>query len=167
MMECNALQSMGQPEDAANACETALRAFSEAGDALNRAQTVRFLGDIRYKQGRLAEALELHGQALAIDRQSGNDRGCAVSLNQIAIDYEAQADLKKAEQLYRQAYALFVKVGHRANAVVLAANVGETLLSQGKLVEAENWFRKSLELARELGTKDAEVPAKDGFAHLA
>ncbi len=167
MMECNALQTMGQPEDAVNACETALRAFSEAGDALNRAQTVRFLGDIRYKQGRLAEALELHGQALSMDRQSGNDRGSAVSLNQIAIDYEAQADLKKAEQLYRQSYALFVKVGNRRNAVVLASNVGGTLLSQVKLAEAENWFQKSLQLAQELGAQDIEDSAHDGFARLA
>jgi len=167
VMECNGLHGLGQPEDAIKVCETALRTFSEAGNTADKAQTLRFLGDIRLQQGRLKEALDLHGQALKIDREAGNDRGCAVSFNQMAIDYESQGDFKRAEKLYRESHALFLKVGHRGNAVVLASNVGGTLVSQGRLSEAEKWFEQSLNLARDLGAKDAENPANDGLAQIA
>jgi DNA-binding winged helix-turn-helix (wHTH) protein/tetratricopeptide (TPR) repeat protein len=167
VMECNGLHTLGQPEDAIRVCETALRTFSEAGNSADKAQTLRFLGDIRQQQGRLKDALDLHGQALKIDRESGNDRGSAVSFNQMAIDYEAQGDAKRAEKLYRQSHALFLKVGNRGNAVVLASNVGGTLVSQGRLSDAEKWFEESLKLAQDLGARDAEGPANDGLAQIA
>jgi len=167
IMECNALNTLGQVEEAVNTCEAALRVFAEAGNPLDSAQTLRFLGDIRLHQGRLAEALDLHRQALKIDQTSGNDRGCAVSFNEMALDYEARGDLKQAESLYRQAYALFLKVGDRFNSSVLASNVGGTLLSQGKLAEAEKLFQQSLNLVRETGAKDAEGAVITNLVELA
>jgi DNA-binding winged helix-turn-helix (wHTH) protein/tetratricopeptide (TPR) repeat protein len=167
VMECNALHTLGQVEEAVTACEAALRVFSEARNPLDSAQTERFLGDIRLHQGRLTEALDLHRRALSIDERSGNDTGRAISLNELALDYEARGDLKQAEQLYRQSYALFLKVGHRYNAAVLAFNVGSTLTSLGKLAKAEKVLDQSLILAREAGGKGAESAALDGFAELA
>ena len=167
VMECNALNTLGRGEEAVTACEAALRVFSEAGNPLESAQTMRFLGDIRMHQGRMAESLDLHRRALRIDEESRNDTGRAVSLNQLAIDYEARGDLKQAEQLYRQSYALFRKVGHRYNAAVLAFNVGDILISLGRLSQAEMFLGRSLTLAREAGGRGAESGALDGLAELA
>jgi tetratricopeptide (TPR) repeat protein/DNA-binding winged helix-turn-helix (wHTH) protein len=167
IMECSALNTLGRVEEAVTACEAALRVFSEAGNPLESAQTVRFLGDIRMHQGRLAESLDLHRRALKIDEDSGNDAGRAVSFNQLAIDYEARGDLKQAEQLYRQSYALFRKVGQRYNAAVLAFNVGDILISLGRLSQAEKLLDQSLILAREAGGKGAESGALDGLGELA
>jgi tetratricopeptide (TPR) repeat protein len=167
VLECNALHTLGQDETAVGVCETALRVFSETGNHAEIAQTLRFLGDIRQRQGRLDESTELHRKALKISQDSRDDRGCAVSFNQLAIDYEARGDLKQAEKLYRQAYVLFLKVGHVYNATVLASNVGGTLLSQGKLIEAEKMFQESLDLARKTGFKTAEDVPLENLAELA
>ncbi len=167
VLECNALHTLGQAEAAVGVCEAALRVFSETGNPAEIAQTLRFLGDIRQHQGRLAEAVDLHKQALQIDQDSGADRGRAISSNELAIDYEARGDLQQSEKLYRQSYTLFVKVGNFFNATVLASNVGGTLLSQGKLAEADKWFQQSLKLARKAGAKGAEDGAIGNLAELA
>ena len=167
VLECNALHTLGQAEAAVGVCEAALRVFSETGNPADTAQTLRFLGDIRQRQGRLDESTELHRKALKINQDSRDDRGCAVSFNELAIDYEARGDLKQAEKLYRQAYVLFLKVGNLYNATVLASNVGGTLLSQGKLSEAEKMFEESLDLARRTGVKTAEDVPLENLAELA
>ena len=167
VLECNALHTLGQAEAAVGICEAALRVFSETGNPAEIAQTLRFLGDIRQRQGRLDESTQLHRKALKINQDSRDDRGCAVSFNQLAIDYEARGDLKQAEKLYRQAYMRFLRVGHLYNATVLASNVGGTLLSQGKLTEAEKMFAESLDLARKTGVKTAEDVPLENLAELA
>jgi eukaryotic-like serine/threonine-protein kinase len=166
-LECNGLHSLGQPEEAMQVCQAALRVFSENGNPSEIAQTLRFLGDIRQHQGRLAEAVDLHTQALKINQDSGDDKGRAVSFNELAIDYEAQGDWHQTERLYRQSYALFVQVGNLTNAAVLASNLGGTLLSEGKLAVADTWFQKSLKLAREAGSQGAEDAAIGNLAELA
>jgi tetratricopeptide (TPR) repeat protein len=99
------------------------------------AQNLRSLGDVRQHQGRLADALDLYRQALKIDEQGRNDRGIAVSVNEMALVYEGRGELKEAERLYRRSYLLFLKVGHRKNAGVVAHNVGGILLQEEKLAQ--------------------------------
>jgi DNA-binding winged helix-turn-helix (wHTH) protein/tetratricopeptide (TPR) repeat protein len=165
-MECLALIGSSQFEEAAQACQAAQRAFAAAGNPLDTAQNLRSLGDVRQHQGRLADALDLYQQALKIDQEGKNDRGIAVSVNEMALVYEGRGELRQAERLYRQSYGLFLKVGHRKNAGVLANNVGGVLLQEGKLAEAERMFQQSMNLARETGSKDAEAGAHSAMAEL-
>src|SRR5215472_11190347 len=165
-MECLALIGSSQFEEAAQACEAAQRVFAAAGNPLDTAQNLRSLGDVRQHQGRLSDALDLYQQALKIDEQGKNDRGIAISVNEMALVYEGRGQLREAEKLYRQAYGLFLTVGHRKNAGVLANNVGGILLQEGKLGEAEGMFQQAMNLARETGSKDAEAGAHSAMAEL-
>src|SRR5215470_3426519 len=116
LAECSTLIfSSGKHDEAGTACEEAQRVFASAGNASDTAAATRYLGDIRLHQGRLDEALLLFQQALKIDQAARNDRGIAVSSNEMALVYEERGDLQQAEKLYRQAYLGFLKVGHRKN----------------------------------------------------
>ena len=132
IMECSALLFGGHYDDAARACEEAHRVFAAAGNAADAAQTVRFLGDIRMRQGRLQEALDLFQQALKINQAAHDDRGTAVTFNEMALISESEGDLKRAGELYQRAYLLFLKLGHNKNAGMLANNVGGILLQEGR-----------------------------------
>jgi DNA-binding winged helix-turn-helix (wHTH) protein/tetratricopeptide (TPR) repeat protein len=166
-MECLALIGSSQFDEAAQACQAAQRVFAAAGNPLDTAQNLRSLGDVRQHQGRLADALDLYRQALKIDEQGRNDRGIAVSVNEMALVYEGRGELREAERLYRRSYLLFLKVGHRKNAGVVAHNVGGILLQEGKLAQAGRMFQESMNLARETGSKDAEGGAHSAMAELA
>src|SRR5262249_53019931 len=131
------------------------------------AQAVRLLGDTRMRRGRLQEALDLFQQSLKINQAAGEERGMAVSFNEMAIVYEGEGDLKHAEEVYRRSYLLFLKLGHTRNASILAANVGGTLLEQGRLAEAESMFDRAMELARQAGAREAEAAAHRTLAELA
>jgi eukaryotic-like serine/threonine-protein kinase len=167
VMECSDLLFTGHYDDAAKVCEESHRVFAAAGNAADTAQTARFLGDIRMRQGRLTDALELFQQAFKINQASRQDRGIAVTLNEMAIIYESQGDLKQAEDLYHRAYLLFVKLGHPKNAAMLAGNEGGIRLQEGKLAEAEALFQRALTLARESGSQDAEAFAHRTLSELA
>src|SRR5262249_52122264 len=127
----------------------------------------RSLGDVRQHQGRLAEALDLYRQALKIDEEGKNDRGIAVSANEMALVFEDRGELSQAENLYLRSFLLFLKVGHRKNAGILANNVGGILLQEAKLPEAEEMFQQSMNLARGSGSKDAEAGVHSALAELA
>src|SRR5262249_35682827 len=161
------LVAHGTGEGDGGACEEARHVFAPAGNASDTAATIRYLGDIRLHQGRLNEALALFQQALKIDRAARNDRGIAVSSNEMALVYEERGDLQQAEKLYHQAYLGFLKVGHRKNAGVLAGNIGGILLLQGKLEQAEETLQRALALDHESGANDAEGGAHRILSELA
>ena len=165
--ECSELLFTGHFDDAAQACEEARRVFSADGSMADSASAVRFLGDIRLRQGKLSEALEFFREALRIDQAARNDRGIAVSANEMALVYEQRGELSEAEKLYRKSYELFLKVGHPKNAGILASNVGGVLLQSGRLAEAEKYIRHSMTLAAASGAKDAEAGAHRTMAELA
>jgi tetratricopeptide (TPR) repeat protein len=167
VMECSALLFTGHYDDAARACEEAHHVFAAAGNAADAAQTVRFLGDIRLRQGRLQDALDLFRQALKMNQAAQDNRGMAVTFNEMALIYEGEGDLRHAKDLYHRAYLLFLKLGHTKNAAVLANNVGGILLEEGQLEDAEGMFRQAMELARKSGSRDAEAAAHRTFAELA
>jgi tetratricopeptide (TPR) repeat protein len=167
IMECSLQLFSGHYDDATQACEEAHRVFTAAGNASDAAQSVRFLGDIRMRRGRLQEAIDLFQQALKINQAAGDDRGMAVTFNEMAIVYEEEGDLKRAEEVYRRAYLLFLRLGHPKNAAILATNVGGTLLEQGKLAEAESMFGRAMELARQAGSREAEAAVHRTLAELA
>jgi eukaryotic-like serine/threonine-protein kinase len=167
VMECSQLLFTGHYEEATQACEAAHRVFEASGNVADAAQTVRFLGDIRMRQGRLQEAHELFQQTLRMNQAAQDNRGTAVTFNEMALIYEGEGDLKNAGDLYQRAYLLFLKLGHTKNAAVLANNVGGILLEEGRLAEAERMFRRAMELARQSGSRDAEAAAHRTFAELA
>jgi DNA-binding winged helix-turn-helix (wHTH) protein/tetratricopeptide (TPR) repeat protein len=165
--ECSELLFTGHFDEAARACEESRQVFAATGSVADMAVAVRFLGDIRLRQGKLSEALEFFKEALRIDETAQNDMGIAVGANEMALVYEQRGDLREAEKLYRRSYLLFLKVGHRKNASVLAANVAGVLLQRGTLAEAERLLQQSLALARESGARDAEAASHRTMSELA
>jgi tetratricopeptide (TPR) repeat protein len=128
--------------------------------------------DVEYAGALVLSALlpvvaQLFQQSMNTNRKCGDDRGIAVSSNEMALVYESRGDYKRAEGLYRQAYELFLKLGHRHNGAILAFNVAGTVLQQGRLGEAEQLFLESQRLSREIGDKAAELGTYDGLAELA
>ena len=165
--ECSTLLFTGHYEEAAQACEESHRVFAAAGNAADSAQTERFLGDIRMRQGRLADAMEKFQETLKINQGSQDVRGTAVTLNEMAIVYEAQGNLKQAAKLYHRGYLLFLQLGHPKNASILASNESGILMQVGKLAEAEIQIKPALRLGQECGSQDAQAAAVRIVAELA
>jgi eukaryotic-like serine/threonine-protein kinase len=165
--ECHALKGLGQLAEAANACEDSRRILLEAGDRAGAARAERLLGDIRYAEGRLSEAVGLYRRVLKAEQTLGMKKGMAVTLNEMALVSENQGDLREALKLYRDSLRMFLEVGNQKNASVLAGNVAGILLAQGKLTQSRQWAAKSLDLAQGAGAKTGEAPARANLGLLA
>jgi eukaryotic-like serine/threonine-protein kinase len=99
-------------------------------------------------EGRLAEAAELHEQALAMNRNLFGEEhpGVAISLEALATVLERQGKLSEAESVLRKALAVRVAVlvpEHPTVALSLD-HLAALLLSEGKLAEAEPLARQCL-----------------------
>lgn len=164
---CWALKSLGQPDDATAACQTAWQIYAESGDRSGEARMMRLLGDIEWSQGKLSRALALYRQALSVDEMTGQKAQTASTLNEMGLVYESRGMLADAERFYRRSYRLFVELGNRRNAAAVEGNWGGILLAQGNLAEAEAHFEHALSEAKSLGAKGGESGAYATLAVVA
>jgi len=122
------------------------------------------LGNIRYRQLRQAEALDIFTRALDVLRRSPGqaDIMVPVTLNNIAEVYQAQGQLALAEGRFLEALDLQQKQQGRDSIYVAATlnNLGELRRLQGRLAEAEELARRTLEIRQKaLGPNHPDVAA--------
>lgn len=104
----------------------------------------RYLGDI-------AAAREAFGEALALRRELGDERGVAVSLNNLALLALDSEDYKSSEELFEESIALKRRLGDPLSVGIGLSNLATVLVRTGKETEAAQTLAEADELAGRLG----------------
>jgi predicted ATPase/class 3 adenylate cyclase len=123
------------------------RLFNNLGDEPEANRTAFFLGILAQQSGASAESEQLMRDALAEFRQRGDRTWEGISLFFLGI-YAANTkrDVHQAESLFREALPVLREVGFQSGVAMTLGNLGEALLDQGRIAEAEATIRESLAL---------------------
>ncbi len=126
--------------------EEAIHLHRESGNSLGESvalfEKARSLG----KLGQLAEALENHFKALAINESMGELQSTASSLNSIGVIYKTMGELPDALRYYLRACAVYESLGKTTQAAGVLNNIGSIYMGLGENKTALEYSMKSLSL---------------------
>ena len=104
-------------------------------------------------QGDYAQAAERFGEALALYRELGDDRGVAVALAQQGWLLVARGDLDRATELSDESLAMARALDDRRTASVALSNLAEVAVASDDLARATELYDQALTLRREVGDR--------------
>jgi class 3 adenylate cyclase/tetratricopeptide (TPR) repeat protein len=125
--------------------ERALELADESGSQLVRADALGAKATLLRHQGEFEEAEKLFEEALAILAESGGAVLRGKLLNQLACVAWAKRDLSRAERLLRDAIRVLSAIQDRGTLCESQRMLGEVLLEQGRVDEAERFALASRE----------------------
>jgi DNA-binding CsgD family transcriptional regulator/tetratricopeptide (TPR) repeat protein len=132
--------------------EEALAISRQVDDMERIASSLFILGLLSSSQGEYARACALFEESVATHRASGNKRGIAHSLSQLAqVLFVSQADQATISPLLEECLALSQEVGYKEGIAAYYCLSGQLALSWKDLVTARSLAEKSVTLYRELG----------------
>ncbi len=129
----------------------AIELAEESGSFTARAWVARTKGQYAVRRDRLDEAEEQFEEAHRLFMEAGVTASAARVLNWIAVVRWRRGDLKRAEQLLREAIAMLKPLEDRGTLVESLRQLAQVLLEQGRVDEAE---RYALEARQTVGARD-------------
>jgi predicted ATPase/DNA-binding SARP family transcriptional activator/DNA-binding CsgD family transcriptional regulator len=129
--------------------EAALRQSDQA-DVATRAKLLSEAGTFAWHRGDYDRALVLHGEALALYRQVGNDSGVAFALLCLGTQHLEKGDNERAAPLYEAALALSRRIGDRRDIAFAVRSLAEVARRRDEYERAKTLGMESIALAREM-----------------
>ncbi len=114
----------------------------------NRSLIVRVLsaiGTFTKDMGRLDDSVKAHEEGIRLSRQRGARRTESVLIGNMALVVQLQGDLEWAQQLYLDTIELAEDIGFHGVSTNAMGNLGDLLLSQGRLEESERHLVLAIE----------------------
>lgn len=123
----------------------------------------------RYLQtgGHHVEAAAIHGHAYRAARRTGDRRGEADALSNLAVLDWQQGRYQQAGRRGRRSLALFREMGHANGQASELNNLGLVESSQGRHQQAARHYRQALALFREIGNRTGEECALANLGYTA
>jgi tetratricopeptide (TPR) repeat protein len=118
----------------------------KTGNRAQEAETLDLTGVVYSKLGQPEKALELHQQALEIQRAAQNIRREAISLTNIGHVYNLEAQPEKALEQFDKALSIFRNIGDLNNAAAALEGRARAELIRGDLVSSRKNIEESLSL---------------------
>jgi eukaryotic-like serine/threonine-protein kinase len=146
-----AYMNLGMMPQAIGATRESIEIYGSLHHRYGQARSLGVLGTINVTQGKYAEGIKLHQQALRIAQAIGNKGAETVELSQIANAMYARGDLEGARKSYQQAAAIFHELGRSVEEMRDIGNLATVLYDEGDLNGAEENYRKELSASREMG----------------
>jgi len=131
-----------------------------------RARALRGLAILSIEQGDLDRGDEAAAEALALCRAVGDESGVLQSMGVLARIVTYRGDFAGAEQLYKEAADLAQRHGERLEVAINLYELGQVCRLQRRLEAAENRFRDSLTLFRELDDALGQAGALHALASV-
>ena len=138
----------------------ALTSAAEVAPEL-RAKSLSSAGRLAYRQGDYVPARQLHEQALAVSRETGDLRALGQALSDLGGVSLAEGDGDRAEALYIESAEALRAAGHRVRLGTVLANLASIRLGRGDATGAGALANEALALQAETGDKEGRV-----FTHL-
>lgn len=127
------------------ACDADAAPTASRGDALYAA------GALAWALGELDLAWTHQNESLAIQKQRGNHRGMAGSLNSLGLIAKDRGDLAAADQMFAESLDIKREQGDERGIAMSLNNLGMTARLADRLVEAKAHYAESAEILRSLG----------------
>jgi len=143
----------GFSKEARSAFERAIADTEHADDRL-RARVLADGATFPYRQGDLAEARRLWGEALALYRTLEDDEGIARCIADLGAVASTEGDLDGAAAAYRESLPLFEALGHHQRAAVALANLAAIAELRGDNETAAEFGERAVAAQRALGDLD-------------
>ncbi|WP_445402429.1 AfsR/SARP family transcriptional regulator [Streptomyces sp. LE64] len=158
------LWETGQYQQAQVLQRRSLEFLLRTGDVLRVARCRNLLGIIHLHLAQNTEALECFTLALAEFTQMGDQRGRYSAMNNTAELYRRRlADPRAAEEVYREALLVAVRLGNRRDAATVQMNLAAVLDALGNPDEALALYGAALPVLREVGDRRNEAVALNGI----
>ena len=132
--------------------EAALRQGGRA-DAATRAKLSSEAGTFAFYRADFDQAIVLHGEALDLYREVGDDSGVAFALLCLGAQYLEKGDFESAAPYLEEALAVSRKIGDKQRTASTLHNLGEVERQRGDYERAKTLGMEALALAREIGDK--------------
>lgn len=156
LLQCQALDTLGQSKEGAEKGEEAQRIFVEAGNQDMAAVALNRVAITAFNQSDYGVAKEKYEGALRIWREVGDEEKAASALGNIGQILKRQGDLKGAASSYQQSLETFRKVGNKNFYATMLGNLGNLLNVSGDLARAKSTLLQAISATREVGNKDLE-----------
>jgi len=160
------LRRRGETNRATEVLVSALATASDAGIDRVAGESLRQLGMIDYRAGRLSSAEEHFRQSLALAERVGDRRGAGWAFQHLAWSSTTRGDYEKAEQMLRQAADVFAALDDDGGLSWCAGTEAFVRLLQGRYRQARNLAATLLPVGRAVGDRwgIAACLTIDGFA---
>ena len=132
--------------------EAALRQSGRT-EAATRAPILTEAGTFAWHRGDYKRAGVLHGQALALYRQLGDEGGIAFSLNCLGNHQSEKGDQERAAPLLEEALATSRRIGDKRTTAYALHNLAEVARHRGNYQQAKTLGLESLALLRGISDK--------------
>ena len=148
--------AQGRNEDAIRWCRTALEEGERAGE-LDAVAHALYVLDISEHSLGVSQGGPYSKQALELYEQLGNLAKQGDVLSNLGYYAYFQGDWNEAREWYERARDVFLRTGNVVDAAIDDGNIGEILVYQGRLDEAEALLRETLRVFKASGVRAVEV----------
>jgi CHAT domain-containing protein/Tfp pilus assembly protein PilF len=147
----------------------ALPLFQRAGDSLEEATTITYIGETLRNLGDEPAALASYEQALPLWRALNDADGLAETLHNVGTIHYGRGEFARALAFYDEAIPQWSNAGDIRGAAATQSNIGRVFDSTGQYQNALSAYRNALVLATKSGDKSwqAEVRHNTGMVFLA
>lgn len=149
---------------AAPLAESATDRFRQRVDRHGRMRAANLLGVVRIEQGRIADAEEQLGEALALAHELADSLMAARASNNLASLAHMGNRPETALSLYRAALVIYQRIGDRQGLIETYHNLGIVFRQSGQLEQAEEANENALRLAEAADDPNLIAPALTGLA---
>ena len=122
-------------------------------EAATRAKALSGAGTFAWHRGDYDKATALHGEALELYRQVGDDSGVAFALMCLGAQYNEPGEYERAAPFFEEALALSRRIGDRRNIVTTLHSLADVERQRGNYERAKTLGMESMALAREMEDK--------------
>lgn len=150
---------MGQLEQAADHCQTALHLFESSGDDAGAMRALNSLGNIASDRADLEHADLFYERAAAMATQVNDPEYLGRILNSRGAAAQRRGDLDAASKLFGDALAAARRSDNLADQCYALINLGEVAVALNHLKEAEALLSEGLALAQQCGDRRGEAAA--------
>jgi predicted ATPase/DNA-binding CsgD family transcriptional regulator len=148
-------------------CEEALGLARASGDTVLLAEILAQLGHAARQQGEFAIAQAHYDESLALRQAIGDPLDIAWALRNVAHVARLRGEHARACALYEQSLSVGGPRAPRSEVAGTLAYLGNALLRQGDIDQAERRFAESLVICREIGHRRRLAYALEGLAGVA
>ncbi len=148
----NSLSSIpGRANQALDYFKRSLEAEKQRDNSLGIAMNYLSIGDYYIDKGNFLKAREYLNELLEINSQRKDQYGLAITNEFLGKAYLVEGEnLARAKEYFNTSLEGFQKLGDRQKQAEIFSSLGNTEKRQGQLRNAEEYYQKSLELARDL-----------------
>ncbi len=158
------LSDLGRLDEAAAAYNEGIRSAEERGDRRGVAVGKFHLGSARRRQHSYADALEAFHDAREQFANLDEPRSVAGAWHLIGMACQDAGQSEAAEDAYRSALAIEVRIGDIAGQASTLHQLGSLYADLGRYEDAAAFFRQAAEKNASLGNEDGESRARNNLA---